>query len=78
MNDNSNILNGDKYLIPRQLHYLLDTNNSNKQNTHLDKYNKGLYLMCIRVIKNNDTTNIIYNYIYYDINFFYCLISYLY
>lgn len=72
-----NCLDKDNYLISDNLHYNLHRAINIKSNScEITTKRKGIYLVCFRRL-NNNTNILIYNYIYYDIEFGVSIIAYI-
>lgn len=70
-----NYLNPDKYVINPKLQKALQSGSFNNDRS-LSKDNKGIYLIMFRVLNNNSNV-LVYNYLYYPIEFMECLKYYL-
>jgi hypothetical protein len=73
----ANCLDKELYLIPNNLHQnLYDYLGGRLHSEKILKNRKGIYLVCFRRL-NKETNVIIYNYIYYPVEFYTSIIVYL-
>jgi hypothetical protein len=74
INDN-NLLDLNRYIIPKDLHEALYVYGNYCQPLNISKDSKGIYLVSFRRL-NLDNNVLIYNYIYFDMSFCASLLVY--